>query len=182
MSSLFRNLSRVLAVGALLLALTACEQHAPVAPPPPPPPASVAGPDTWFPIKIGNQTIRIQLAVDQNEQAHGLMNREQLNPDDGMIFVNEGPQHMSFWMMNTPLPLDVGYLDVNGVLREVYQMYPYNTQPVDSRRSDLRYALEMNQNWFDQHNVRPGDQLDLAALRAALKARGKDPARYTPAP
>ena len=64
-----------------------------------------------------------------------------------MIFVFPRPQQMSFWMRNTELPLDIGYLDPDGTLREVYPMYPHDEKSVPSvaRR---QIALEMNQGWF----------------------------------
>jgi uncharacterized protein len=169
---------------ALLALLAGCQKQpaasAPMAAAVAPAPTATA--DTWFDLKVGNQTLRAQLAIEQDEQEHGLMNREKLGDDDGMLFVYSQPQQMRYWMMNTPLPLDIGYFDADGVLREVYPMYPYNLRSVDSRRNDLRYALEMNQGWYDRRNVQPGAALDLALLRTALRARGYAPATYISPP
>ncbi|HTZ20074.1 MAG TPA: DUF192 domain-containing protein [Opitutaceae bacterium] len=132
----------------------------------------------YFPIKVGERTVRMQLAVLSAEQQQGLMFRRDLGPDDGMLFPYRTPQVMSFWMRNTPTPLDIGFFDADGVLQEVYQMYPHDETSVRSRSDRLKYALEMNQGWYRDNGVRPGAKLDVAAFAAALKARGFDPAAY----
>jgi uncharacterized membrane protein (UPF0127 family) len=132
----------------------------------------------YFPIKVGERTVRMQMAVLPAEQQQGLMFRRDLGPDDGMMFPYRTPQAMSFWMRNTLTALDIGFFDADGVLQEIYQMYPHDETTVRSRSDRLRYALEMNQDWYRANGVRPGAKLDLAAFAAALKARGFDPAMY----
>lgn len=127
--------------------------------------------DSWFAIDVGGHTLQLQLAVTQAEQAQGLMGRKSLAKDHGMLFVFDRGKKQSFWMANTPLPLDIGYFDNDGILREVYPLYPFDRTSVISQRSDIRYALEMTQGWFAQNGVRPGAKIDLQALDAALKQR-----------
>ena len=134
--------------------------------------------DDRFEMKIGGRTIRVQVAVLPPEVERGLMFRKELGRDEGMLFVFPGRQAMSFWMRNTTLSLDIGYLDGDGVLREVYPLYPLDERPVRSRGRDLQFALEMNQGWFKDRGVKPGDRLDLAAVRAALQARGLRPEAF----
>lgn len=139
------------------------------------PAASAAAPKTaadYFPIKVGAHTVQMQLAVTPMEQQRGLMERRDLKSGQGMIFLYVRPQQLSFWMRNTPTPLDIGYFTADGELREIYPMYPFDETPVKSRRSDLQFALEMNQGWFKANDVKPGAKLDLKALAAAMKARG----------
>ena len=57
-------------------------------------------------------------------------------------------------------------------------MYPYDETTVRSQDGRLQFALEMNQGWFDANGLKPGARLDLAAVRAALKARGVVPEDY----
>jgi len=132
----------------------------------------------FFPIRVGERTVRLQLAVLAPEQQFGLMQRRDLGPDDGMLFPYRKPQAMSFWMHNTPTPLDIGFFDAAGVLVEIYPLQPFDENTVRSRSDQLQYALEMNQGWFRAHGVRPGARLDLAAVAAALRARGADPRDY----
>jgi hypothetical protein len=85
---------------------------------------------------------------------------------------------MSFWMHNTPLPLDIGFFSSEGELKEIYPMLPFDEATIRSRDERLQFALEMNQGWFHDNGVRPGARLDLAALREALKARGATPGDF----
>ncbi|MFM1852015.1 MAG: hypothetical protein RIS54_1699 [Verrucomicrobiota bacterium] len=149
----------------LALPLAGCARAEPE---PPPAPKTVAD---WFTIKVGDQSVRVQFAVTPGEMQHGLMERRELGPDDGMLFVYLRPQRLSFWMRNTPLPLDIGFFKANGELAEIYPLLPFDEHPVQSRSLELQFALEMNQGWFKAHGLRPGDKLDLAAVKAALKAR-----------
>ena len=132
----------------------------------------------YFPIKVGEKTVRMQFAVRPSEMQRGLMERRDLARDDGMIFVYEKPQQMSFWMRNTPTALDIGFFRPDGVLEEIYAMHPFDEQSIASRGDRLQFALEMNQGWFQENKVKPGAQLDLKAIAAALKARGFEPARF----
>lgn len=140
-----------------------------------PPPKTVAD---WFTIGVGGVPARMQLALLPAEQERGLMERRDLGPDEGMIFVFRTPQRQSFWMHDTPTPLDGAYFGSDGALAEVYPFLPFDERPVTSRSPDIRFVLEMNQGWFARHGLAPGARLDLSALTAALKARGFDPAAF----
>jgi uncharacterized membrane protein (UPF0127 family) len=126
----------------------------------------------WCAIAVGGQMAQIQIAVFPAEMERGLMQRRDLGRDHGMLFVYRAPTQMSFWMRNTPLPLDIGFFSPDGELREIYNMLPYDETTVRSRSEALTFALEMNKGWFHEHGVKPGARLDLAAVREALKARG----------
>lgn len=132
----------------------------------------------FFDIKVGDKVVHMQLAVTEPEQERGLMERRDLKPDDGMLFVYAKPQQMHFWMHDTPTALDIGFFDGNGVLREVYPMQPFDESTVSSRSADIKFPLEMNQGWFSNNGVHPGAQLDLKAVTAALRARGFDPQKF----
>ncbi len=153
-----------LVVSTLAIVLVACAKEKAEAPP-----KTVAD---FFAIKVGDKVVRMQLAVLPAEQENGLMGRRDLGPDDGMLFVYAKPQQMHFWMHNTLTPLDIGFFDTDGVLREIYPMQPFDDTTVSSRSRDIKYDLEMNQGWFGRNGVKPGAKLDLKALAAALKERG----------
>jgi hypothetical protein len=129
----------------------------------------------WFAIKVGDQTVQMQLAVFPDEMEHGLMGRRDLASNQGMLFLYREPTQMSFWMRNTPLPLDIGFFSAGGELKEIYTMLPYDENPTRSRSNALEFALEMNRGWFNEHGVKPGAVLDLTALREGLKARDLAP-------
>lgn len=141
-------------------------------------PASHKSISEYFPIKVGDRVVQMQLAVLSWEMQHGLMGRRDLGKDQGMIFVYEAPTLMSFYMRNTPTPLDIGFFGANGQLREVYPMYPFDERTVNSRSTAIQFALEMNQGWYKSNDVKTGAQIDLGALATALKARGLSPEAF----
>jgi uncharacterized membrane protein (UPF0127 family) len=131
-----------------------------------------------FPIRLGTHTVQMQVAALPGEMERGLMFRKSLSPDEGMIFVYSAPVRMSFWMRNTDVPLDIGYFDPTGELKEIYPMYAHDEHPVGSRAKNLQFALEMNLGWYASNNVHPGEKLDLKALAEALRARGLKPGDF----
>jgi uncharacterized membrane protein (UPF0127 family) len=140
--------------------------------------AKGAGPksvEDRFAIKVGAQTVQMQVAALPNELQKGLMFRKTMGEDEGMLFVFTSPQQQGFWMRNTTLPLDIGYFDASGELKEIYPMYPLDERSVTSRARDIQFCLEMNQGWYKRHEVKPGAKLDLKAVAAALKARDLKP-------
>jgi len=132
----------------------------------------------WFAIKVGDRTVQMQLAIYSAEMEHGLMERRDLGRDQGMLFVYRTPVQMSFWMRNTPLPLDIGFFSPEGELKEIYAMLPFDETLIRPQDLRLQFALEMNQGWFHDNGVRPGARLDLVALSGALKARGAAPEEF----
>lgn len=141
--------------------------------------AEVKGPEVFFPLTVGDKTLRVQVVVTSDEQQRGLMGRKDLGEDDGMIFVYPLPQQMSFWMRNTPTPLDIGFFTADGKLGEVYPMYPYDETPVKSAGADYTLALETNQGWFAKNGIKPGAKVNFGQLAEALRARGFKPSRYS---
>lgn len=140
--------------------------------------AEVKDVTAFFPLTVGGRALRVQVAVLEEEMRRGLMGRKDLGPDDGMVFVYPAPRQMSFWMRNTPTPLDIGFFTADGALGEVYPLYPYDETAVSSAGMDYMLALEVNQGWFARHGLKPGAKLDLAQLAEALRARGLEPRRY----
>ncbi len=136
------------------------------------PPKTVAD---RFTIKIGDRTVQLQIAALPAELQKGLMFRKTMGEDEGMLFVFTTPQPQGFYMRNTTLPLDIGYIGPEGELQEIYPLYPLDERTVKSRSRHIQFCLEMNQGWFARNGVTPGARLDLKAVAAALKARGLKP-------
>ena len=98
------------------------------------------------------------------------MFRSALDPDAGMLFVFPRARRMSFWMRNTAIPLDIGFFDSDGRLREIHALRPFEERPVVSQSDQLRFALEVNRGWFSAHGVKPGALIDMEALMKILAA------------
>ncbi|MGB0582364.1 MAG: DUF192 domain-containing protein [Limisphaerales bacterium] len=105
---------------------------------------------------MGTHEISAELALTAQQKADGMMHRTNMGTMDGMLFVFNRSTRQGFWMKNTIVPLDAAYIDPEGVIREIYPLEPLNETPVDSKSSDIQYVLEMNRDWFSNHNVRVG--------------------------
>jgi uncharacterized membrane protein (UPF0127 family) len=112
--------------------------------------------------KAGGSPIRLQaeIARTEKERARGLMHRRTLPDGEGMLFVFERDQILSFWMKDTPLPLSIAFISYDGRILEIYDMKPRDLTPIYSSRS-VRYALEVPQGWFERVGIAPGDRMNL---------------------
>ena len=110
-------------------------------------------------LNAGINLIKAEVAAAPAQREQGLMFREKMAPNEGMVFVFEGPAEVCMWMKNTLLPLSVAFIDGNGKIVNIEDMQP---QTLDSHcaKKLVRYALEMNLGWFKQKNIKPGAQID----------------------
>jgi len=104
--------------------------------------------------------ITVEIARTDEEKTQGLMYRKKLPDGQGMIFIYDRDQQMSFWMKNTLIPLSIAFIASDGTIIEIRDMQPLDLSSVRSSRS-VRYALETPQGWFDRAGVKPGDVINL---------------------
>lgn len=86
------------------------------------------------------------------------MNRVQLAPHHGMLFVFPEPSRQGFWMKNTYIPLDIAWLDGQGYLLESQQMHP-GDETMRYPMGPAQYALEMRLGTFNAYGLRFNDRL-----------------------
>ena len=105
---------------------------------------------------VGPEEMTVELALTAEQQRAGMMFRTNLAEDAGMFFPLPATQRASFWMKNCPLPLSAAFIDPEGVIQEIHQFQPHNTNAVVSSAANIRFVLETPQGWFGRHNVRTG--------------------------
>ena len=114
-------------------------------------------------ISIESLFSKIEVVSNSQERKLGLMYRENLPYDNAMFFIWEYKKRQCMWMRNTYIPLNVAYLDSSGKILEIYDMVPLSDESVCSKKR-VRYALEVNLNWFEDNNIIVGDVLDISNL------------------
>ena len=114
-------------------------------------------------ISIESLFSKIEVVSNSKERKLGLMYRENLPYDNAMFFIWEYKKRQCMWMRNTYIPLNVAYLDSSGKILEIYDMVPLSDESVCSKKR-VRYALEVNLNWFEDNNILVGDVLDISNL------------------
>jgi len=109
-------------------------------------------------LNAGMHVIKAELARTPMQRQAGLMYRQQMAAHEGMLFVFELPARQCFWMKNTPLPLSIAFLADDGSIVNIADMQPLSEQSHCSAQP-VRFALEMNQGWFDKRGIKPGFRL-----------------------
>ncbi len=105
---------------------------------------------------LGAEEMLAELALTGVQMQTGMMFRTNLAENAGMLFALPEPQRASFWMKNCPLPLSAAYIDPDGVILEIHELQPYNTNSVVAASDRVQFVLETNQGWFGRHRVTPG--------------------------
>ena len=102
--------------------------------------------------------LNVEIPRNQTEFDMGLMFRESLEQNSGMLFVFEDVGEKFFHMKDTMIPLDVAFINEEGIVESIKQLHPLNTVPVSSD-ADVLYALEVNRGWFAENKVEVGDKI-----------------------
>lgn len=101
-------------------------------------------------------TLRYAKAETELERNQGLMDVREMPKDAGMVFFFENEEPLSFWMANTPLPLDIMYVNSDSVIVSIYQ----NTTPFSDKTlpsfEPAKYVIETNAGYSINHDIREG--------------------------
>lgn len=110
-------------------------------------------------LSAGIYLIHAEVAANDAERQQGLMLRTKMGASEGMVFDFEAPAGVCMWMKNTLIPLSVAFIDADGIIINIEDMQP---ETLDSHcaKKVVRYALEMNQGWFKQKNIKPGAKIE----------------------
>jgi len=106
-------------------------------------------------LTAGIHVITAEAATTNLARTIGLMHRERLAPNHGMLFVFEDKSQQCFWMRNTIVPLTIAFIEDDGTILQLADMAPKSEVSHCSQRP-VRYALEMEQGWFGKRGIAPG--------------------------
>jgi len=107
-------------------------------------------------IYVGPEEMVAELALTPEQERTGMMFRTNMAENEGMLFPLPYSQRASFWMKNCPLPLSAAYIDPEGVVQEIHDLHPYDTNSVEAATDDIRFVLETPQGWFGRHHIGTG--------------------------
>lgn len=109
--------------------------------------------------KIGTYAIDAELARTAEERQRGLMFRESLAENQGMMFQFTQADHYCMWMKNTLIPLSIAFIDEHGKIINIEEMRA-NSEQTTCAKSKARYALEMNAGWYNQRQIMVGQKVE----------------------
>ncbi|WP_338758458.1 DUF192 domain-containing protein [Massilia sp. METH4] len=117
-------------------------------------------------LTAGMHLIKAEIAATEAQRAQGLMFRDAMPANAGMVFVFDAPATQCMWMKNTPLPLSVAFIDADGKIVNIRDMHPHTLDSHCSTKGvPVKYALEMNQGWFRQKHIKPGMKIGNLPVR-----------------
>lgn len=133
----------------------------------------------------GTARFKVEIADTPQTRARGLMFRESMPRSAGMLFIYDRPQRVSFWMRNTPLPLDLIFLDGTGTVTRIHRnAVPFDETPI-SGGSAVLVVLEINGGLSEVFGFEPGDEMQHPAFDPGTAAwpcpGGSAPAEPAPA-
>ena len=118
-----------------------------------------APPTTKITLGIGGiHRVDAEVAHTASERSQGLMFREKLKENEGMLFVYPQPEVTGMWMKNTLIPLSVAFIDADGVIINIEEMEPH-TLDAHMAKAPVKYSLEMNAGWFKKRHLGPGTKI-----------------------
>ena len=140
-------------------------------------PPGALGPLKTITLTMGGVEVETEVARTETEQQQGLMYRESMPENHGMLFVYPEPRYMFFWMKNTKIPLAIAFIREDGVVGNIEEMKPA-AGPFDplehyASKYKSRFALEMNRGWFERHGVKEGDRIEIPL--EAIQRLGEGP-------
>ena len=112
------------------------------------------------PMRIGTKTYTLEVAARDSDRMRGLMFRDSMPADHGMIFIFTEPSIKGFWMKNVRIPLDILFLAADGKVVSIHRMEPYITRSTESG-GPMKYAVELNGDQAQTTGVKAGDVLTI---------------------
>ncbi len=121
---------------------------------------------TFFPPNNSSVLITCEIASTPKELSKGLMNRQELPEDKGMLFVYENEQNLSFWMKNTLIPLDIIFLDKEGIILNIESAdVESNISDDDMKRyyssNPAKFVIEINQGLSKLYGIKEGTKTNI---------------------
>ena len=109
-------------------------------------------------IEISGTSFEVEVASTPSSRQQGLMFRESLEENHGMLFVYPDTALRTFWMANTKIPLSIAFVTEAGSIVNIAEMTPFSTATTPSI-APVMYAIEMDRGWFVSHDITAGDRV-----------------------
>jgi uncharacterized membrane protein (UPF0127 family) len=109
-------------------------------------------------LQVGEHSVKVELATTYADRQQGLMHRDSLPSDTGMLFVYKDEKIRSFWMKDTRIPLSIAFANRRGEIVRIDDMTPFDKSSTSSL-VPATYALEMTKGWFSEHGITPGAKI-----------------------
>jgi uncharacterized membrane protein (UPF0127 family) len=120
--------------------------------------------------RSGVKLFSIEIADESSEQERGLMFRTDMPDDRGMLFPLNVTREASFWMENTPMPLDLLFIGDDGRVKAILKGQPFSRAPI-SPGVPVRFVLELKEGISARNGIEPGDRLRHPVIDAIVGSK-----------
>jgi hypothetical protein len=104
--------------------------------------------------------LNVEVASSPSQVARGLMFRDKLGMDEGMLFKFKNPQNLKFWGVNTYIPLSIAFVNADNIIEKISYISPHDSRSVSSD-IDCDRAIEANYDFFTKNRVDVGDKIEI---------------------
>ena len=119
-------------------------------------------------VTLGKNTYEVEVANTPESRERGLMHRDSMPADHGMIFVFPDEQPRGFWMKNTRIPLDIVFINAAGKVVSIHTMQPFDRNTTNSK-GPAKWAVELNKGEAEKAAVKEGDTVAIPKEAADAK-------------
>jgi len=119
-------------------------------------------------IRVGDTYLVVEVARTPEARQLGLMYRQRLPEDMGMLFVFDTVGIYTFWMKDTYIPLSIAFITADGRIIDIQDMEPLSLE-LHFPSQPIRFALEVNRSWFTRHDVKIGDTVYISGISLGVR-------------
>jgi len=119
-------------------------------------------------IRVGDTYLVVEVARTPEARQLGLMHRQRLPEDMGMLFVFDTVGIYTFWMKDTYIPLSIAFITADGRIIDIQDMEPLSLD-LHFPSQPIRFALEVNRSWFTRHDVKIGDTVYISGISLGVR-------------
>ena len=145
-------------------------------------PSTTEPKNQFYNLNLAGVSLKVEVAALADERAKGLMFRETMGLQEGMLFIFQTGTEQSFWMKNTRIPLDIGYFSSDGELLELHKAKPHDLSGVPSHSKDIKFVLELNAGAYKKLGITIGSRLRIKQIAEILKKRSLSLSDYNISP
>ena len=112
-------------------------------------------------VTVKNVKLELFIADTDSSRARGLMGVDYLEENEGMIFFCSNASKECMWMKKTNLPLSVAFINQDRTIVQINDLQPLSTDSICSESERIVAAIDMNNDWFEENDLKEGSQVNL---------------------
>lgn len=119
--------------------------------------------------KEHTKNIRVEIAETTEEQSFGLMNRDPISLDEGMLFPYQEPEQASMWMKNVRFPLDIIFIDDRQLIMNIYRMTKPLSSTLYNSNGLCKYVVEVVGGFCDTYRIAKDQKIEIVRNTGNLR-------------